>query len=94
MPFWWQANKDKYQQLLDDNSMLSVDAEYDPEAGLEIVNMESISRIIDYKAILVRFMKRSAYNFADKKKRLEEFQQLLIPVTIQKQSMIEVDKFL
>jgi hypothetical protein len=79
---------------MDENSLLSIDVDYDPEAAIELEYFERISRIVDYKDIILLYMRKSPFNFADKKAVLSEFRDLLKPVTILKASMIEVDKFL
>ena len=36
MPFWFLRDKEKYLQILDDDSFLSVDSNYDPEKNIQI----------------------------------------------------------
>ena len=56
MPFWFLRDKEKYLQILDDDSFLSVDSNYDPEQHINIKYYEEISRILDYKFMFTRYV--------------------------------------
>lgn len=45
-----------YQNILDEDSMMSLDENYDPEVGIYITNFENISRMLDYKAVILKYM--------------------------------------
>lgn len=49
MPFWYDWQKETYNEELNDNSMLSIDDKYDPEEGIEIKNFVIISRMLPYQ---------------------------------------------
>jgi len=72
MPFWYDFEPDKYQKELDLDSNLSIDDNYDPESAVKIEHFETISRLIDYKDNLIRFMKNSAFSFPDKMDLIKE----------------------
>ena len=56
MPFWFLRDKEKYLEILDDDSFLSVDSNYDPEKNIQIKYYEEISRILDYKFMFTRYV--------------------------------------
>ena len=43
---------------------------------------------------MIRYMKKSNFNFADKKAKLEAIKELLKTVTVLKKSMVDLDNFL
>ncbi len=49
MPWWYEADKNLYKEVLDDDPYMSIDDDYDPEAGIEIKHFIIISRILNYK---------------------------------------------
>ena len=53
--------------MLNEDSNLSIDDDYDPEAGIDIEYFEEISRILDYKEAVVYFMKKYPTAIVDKK---------------------------
>ena len=59
MPFWFLRDKEKYLEILDDDSFLSVDSNYDPEKNIQIKYYEEISRILDYKFMFSRYLERN-----------------------------------
>ena len=56
MPFWYELEQERVNEVLDENSNLSVDYEHDPEAHIELDHFELISRILDYKDLVKRYM--------------------------------------
>ena len=94
MPFWFHDQAEKLHLELDEDSLLSIDAAYDPEKNIELKYFEEISRIVEYKDIMMRYFKKSSYNFADKKAKLDAMKEMLKTVTLLRASMIELDKFL
>ena len=93
MPFWFDLNP-HLQEELDDNSLMSVDDKYDPEAKIKLKYYEQLARIVSYKGIIIPYMKKSHFNFVDKKIILKDFMILIKNMGIVKSSMIKVDKFL
>ena len=45
--------------MLDDDSFLSIDSNYDPEEHIILKYYEEISRIIDYKFMFERYLQRN-----------------------------------
>ena len=58
MPFWFWDKKEEYTEILDDNSVMSIDDTYDPEKDIKLRYYEDLSRIAPYREIFARFMKK------------------------------------
>ena len=56
MPFWYDWDKDFYNKQLNDDSMLSIDDKYDPEKDIEVEHFIMISRLLNYKENIIRFI--------------------------------------
>lgn len=94
MPYWFDQNKEKYLRMLNDNSNLSIDDSYDPEAHIHLDHFETISRVLDYKDIVYRFMMNHKMIILNKEERINNFRKLLAGCSIMKSSMIELDAYL
>ena len=70
--------------MLDDNSMMSIDEGYDPEKGIEIRFFEEISRMLDYKNVIFKFMVSNRQN--TKVEVIEKFCKLLRKCNVTKGS--------
>ena len=94
MPYWFDSNKEKYLSMLNDNSNLSIDDSYDPESHIHIEHFEAISRVLDYKDIVYRFMQNHKMIILNKEERISNFRRLLADCTIMKATMVELDAYL
>jgi len=59
MPYWFDQEPDVYIDKLNENSMMSIDQDYDPEKDIVIQNFEHISRALDYKPSLIKFLQQN-----------------------------------
>lgn len=57
MPFWYDWEPNKYNNQLNDDSMLSIDDQYDPEKDIEVVHFITISRLLNYKENFARYLR-------------------------------------
>ena len=42
--------------MLDQDSMMSIDENYDPEVDIDIANFEIISRMLNYKNVIFKYL--------------------------------------
>ena len=63
---------------------LSIDDNYDPESHIDVKYFEDISRVLDYKDILMRFVNRNKN--AVRKDGIEKFEELLNHCDLTKKS--------
>ena len=59
MPFWYMVKQDNYDKALNDDSLLSIDNDFDPEKNIEVVHFELLSRLVEYKDIVIRYIQRN-----------------------------------
>ena len=64
--------------------MLSIDDKYDPEEGIEVKHFVMISRLVNYKDIFVRFLRKNKSSL--KMEFIDKFKELVGPVTIHKET--------
>jgi hypothetical protein len=63
---------------------LSIDDNYDPESHIDVKYFEDISRVLDYKDILMRFVNRNKN--AVRKDGIDKFEELLNSCDLTKKS--------
>lgn len=56
MPFWYDWDPKHFKEKLNDDSMLSIDDEYDPEVGIELNHFVLISRLVKYKENFIKYL--------------------------------------
>ena len=56
MPFWFDFEPNKFKEMLDQDSNMSIDDDWDPEANIYVKFFEEISRLLDFKDLLYRYM--------------------------------------
>jgi hypothetical protein len=55
-PYWYDQDPKMYIEALNEESMMSIDSAYDPEFGVDIRFYEEISRMLDYKKVIHKYM--------------------------------------
>lgn len=92
MPFWFTQKKDEYHMELDNDDCLSIDDAYDPEAGIELKWFHEISRLIDFKEILISYMNKTKGTVDQE--QIDNFEKLLEQCNHMKLSQVEIDKYI
>ena len=59
MPYWFEEQAHELQHALDQDSNLSIDEDYDPEADYNIFYFEEISRALPHLSVLMKYLRRS-----------------------------------
>jgi len=75
MPFWYDWAPDTYKEVLNEDDMLSIDDDHDPERGIEMTYFVLISRLLNFKESIMKFIELNKNKI--RRDRIEKFRELL-----------------
>lgn len=75
MPFWYDWKPDNYNEVLNEDDMLSIDDDYDPEKGIDLAYFVLISRLIPFKENVLKFIELNKNKI--RRDKIEKFRELL-----------------